>query len=130
MRLALVLSIGCVVACGNKGASESAVRCERAAGVWDRIVAREKATDPINATPPDSLALLKTVTIASCKNDGWSDKLVACVQATSEEPALFDCLHNGLTPDQARALSSEFEQALAKKLMHDHPIVAPVRYGN
>jgi hypothetical protein len=67
--------------CGAKGASESAVRCEHAAEVWDRIVAGEKARDPSTATSPESLTMLKNVTVSSCKNDGWSDKLIRACRA-------------------------------------------------
>jgi hypothetical protein len=52
------------------------------------------------------------------------------VQGTSTEDPLWDCLHHGLTSDQSRALSTTSEQALAKKLMHVHPVTAPVRIGD
>ena len=131
MKLAILVSVLGLAACGPKKVSEGAVRCEQiAGGVWDRIAAARRTADPSDAMSADSLAVLKRVSITSCKNDGWSDKLLGCVQASGDEDALFACLKSGLTPDQSDALIHAFDQAFAKMLIEKDPGTAPVRFGN
>jgi hypothetical protein len=124
--------IGCllvvVLGCGNQGASQGAARCEKIVGaLWDRIAAKDHASDPDHAGSPEMDKLFKQTMTTSCKNDGWSDKLIACLEPVNDDDGLFGCLDKHMTGDQASALRRALTDAFTHKLEHDHPVTAPVR---
>jgi len=113
MKLVLLL---CAIAlgCGAKE-SKGAAKCQAVVQpAEDRINAKERASDPSYAVTSETMATIDNILIESCKRDGWSEKMIACVEAVNDDDAMFKCLKN-LNPDQESALRKSLIEALLQK---------------
>jgi hypothetical protein len=123
MKLVL-LSCAVALGCGAKE-SKGAAKCQAVIGpAEDRITAREHANDPNYAVTPETMATIDNILIESCKRDGWSEKMITCVEAVNEDDAMFKCLNN-LSPDQESALRKSLIEALLKKRATNSEISPP-----
>jgi hypothetical protein len=117
-RVALLLRVS--LGCGNHE-SAGAARCKRVVDkAENRIDARERAIDPDYQVTPETVDMIKNVLVASCKSDGWSDKLVACMDDVTDDDSMFKCF-DYLTPDQTTELKKSLLVALAKKRAKELP---------